>query len=230
MYVKCNNQKESSGKARLISTKQTTREISIDINQEVEKLKIFLETQVDEKGAVFRANQRFYEYLNSEKMKQVAAGLNQLNLLPAEESDNKQQHPMSNEYKKPNFPSTNTTYYVANENANLGYALASADLNFDGLDDLVIGAPVYSEVNKYQNGAVFVILANASTGSVPLKNINLERDADIVIKPPADAIRSRFGHSIAILDINIDGYNDIVISAPSYDLTNINYQVSLTIL
>ena len=120
--------------------------------------------------------------------------------------------------------SSNATYFVSNEYANLGWSLASSDLNRDGSDDLLIGSPVYSELNAYQNGAVFIVLAKNEDG-IPMDNLNLETSADFVIKPPVDVFNSRFGHSIAVLDLNLDGHNDIVIGAPSYDLANLNYQV-----
>lgn len=43
-----------------------------------------------------------------------------------------------------------------------GYALASSDVDGDGLDDLIIGAPMYTELNnvegKYDVGRVYVVL------------------------------------------------------------------------
>lgn len=185
---------------------------------------MFLVTEKNEKGVVFSADENFFYYLRIAKMKEASAALNQLKLLPAEPYEENVQK--EHKYTVPNFPTSNTTYYVTNENANLGYALASADLNNDGLDDLVVGAPVYSELNKYQNGAVFVVFADPKSGSVPLQNLNLDKFANIVIKPPSDSVGGRFGHAVAVLDLNLDGYKDIVISAPSYDLRNINYEVS----
>lgn len=92
---------------------------------------------------------------------------------------------------------------------------------------MIIGAPVYSTFNtNYQNGVVYIVLSK-NGAQLPLHNINLDQNADIVIHPPSDAISSRFGHSITVLDINLDGFEDLVISAPSYDLVNIKYEVLL---
>lgn len=228
MYVKCTDLEKESGKGRQLQLRQRTNErSSIDFNKEIEKLKVFLEVGVDDKGAVFRANKKFYEYLESVKRKEVAASLNELKIMPPVNGYRPTVSKVP-KYTAPYFPTTNTTYYLTNDYANLGVGLASGDLNNDGFDDLVIGAPVYSETNKYQNGAVFVVLADSS-GSVPMMNINLEKNANSVIKPPEDSIRARFGHSVAVLDLNLDGYNDIVVSAPSYDLSNINYAVFINL-
>ncbi|RNA30261.1 phosphatidylinositol-glycan-specific phospholipase D [Brachionus plicatilis] len=106
------------------------------------------------------------------------------------------------------YQEADSTYYVRNDNAQLGWSMATGDLDQDGNDDLVIGAPVFSELNSYQNGAVFAV--TSANKSIPFEELNLEEKASFVIKPPSDAVSSRFGHSVTILDINSDGFNDIV--------------------
>ena len=64
-----------------------------------------------------------------------------------------------------------------------------------------------------------------SKDGFPLENINLEQNADIIINSNSSNKYSRFGHKITVLDINQDGYNDIVVSAPSYNLDSIKYDV-----
>jgi hypothetical protein len=104
-------------------------------------------------------------------------------------------------------------------------SLESSDLNLDGSEDLIMGAPVYSRTNSFQDGAVFVQLAQKTTGKLPFKTINLEEKADLVLSPPQDTVSSRFGHSVTTLDLNRDGFIDLVVSAPSYGLQNLTYQV-----
>ena len=115
------------------------------------------------------------------------------------------------------------------EYANFGYSLASSDLNNDGIDDIVIGAPILSQDTKasYQTGAVYVILSKDQKNRFKNKELNAASDSNIVINPPENIFNARFGHSIVVLDLNQDGFQDIVISAPSYDLMNLNYQVSV---
>jgi hypothetical protein len=117
----------------------------------------------------------------------------------------------------------NTSYYISNENANLGWSLSAGDLNKDESEDLVIGAPVYSYSNSYQDGAVFVVMS-ISSGGLPYVNMNLENSANLIIFPPNNTQKSRFGHQVILLDINQDGFLDYVISAPSYGLEDIKYE------
>ncbi len=76
----------------------------------------------------------------------------------------------------------------------------------------------------YQNWSVFIVL-NANGTGLALDDLNLEQQADFVIRPPKECTRARFGHAIAVLDLNLDGVNDLVIGAPSYNLENIIYEV-----
>lgn len=48
--------------------------------------------------------------------------------------------------------------------AYFGYALTSSDVNGDGLDDLIVGAPLYTIPNKegkYETGRIYVIYKSA---------------------------------------------------------------------
>ena len=44
------------------------------------------------------------------------------------------------------------------------------------------------------------------------------------LMPPPGTISSRFGHAVVVLDLNQDGFNDLIVSAPSFGLQNISYQ------
>ncbi|KAK7864716.1 hypothetical protein R5R35_013608 [Gryllus longicercus] len=87
-----------------------------------------------------------------------------------------------------------------------GYSLCASDMDGDGKDDLVVGAPLYTERNnegKYETGRIYVFYQRG----------DYERNNS------RDGInsRSRFGLSVASLgDINRDGYGDIAVGAP-YD-------------
>jgi hypothetical protein len=125
------------------------------------------------------------------------------------------------EYNEKSELKSNITYSSSNEYANIGWTLIANDINNDSVPDLIIGCPVYSIENSYQNGAVFILL---SKGSLSLNNINLEKEADYTIYPK-DVKSSRFGQSVAVLDLNRDGIKDLVVGAPSYGLNNLTYAV-----
>ncbi|XP_069509319.1 integrin alpha-5 [Ambystoma mexicanum] len=90
-----------------------------------------------------------------------------------------------------------------------GYAVAATDINSDGLDDLLVGAPLFME--KTVDGRV------QEVGRVYF----YQQDYDMGIGPTATMVLTgqeeygRFGSSIAALgDLDQDGYNDVAIGAP----------------
>ncbi|XP_053296656.1 integrin alpha-5 isoform X1 [Pleuronectes platessa] len=89
-----------------------------------------------------------------------------------------------------------------------GYAVAATDINNDGLDDLVVGAPMFmrrgTNGRLEELGKVYVYLQKG-----PLL---LEPSQSNLIGPQAF---SRFGSSLAPLgDLNQDGFNDMAIGCP----------------
>jgi glycosylphosphatidylinositol phospholipase D len=103
------------------------------------------------------------------------------------------------------------------------FNFSKGDLNNDRIDDLIISAPVHSKTNLYQNGAVFVLFSSEThTGS--MNYIDVETMADLIFYPPVNVLNARFGHSVLVFDLNQDGFDDVVISAPSYNLRNISYE------
>ncbi len=96
------------------------------------------------------------------------------------------------------------------ESALFGAAVASAgDLDGDGFDDLVVGAPGYDHPGgAFDVGAVFVF-AGRRTGLAGLG----PADAQALIFGPSS--NSEFGASVdAAGDVNGDGYDDLVVGAP----------------
>ncbi|XP_034089147.1 integrin alpha-5-like [Gymnodraco acuticeps] len=87
-----------------------------------------------------------------------------------------------------------------------GYAVAATDINNDGLDDLIVGAPMFmrrgSDGRLEELGKVYVYLQRAPLMLEPSHLIGQQAF-------------SRFGTSLAPLgDLNQDGFNDMAIGCP----------------
>ncbi|XP_040079364.1 integrin alpha-PS2 [Ixodes scapularis] len=89
-----------------------------------------------------------------------------------------------------------------------GYSVASADINGDGQDDLMVGAPLFTEEGlkdgSYERGRVYVYLQNPATHE-------LERSSML----DGDQAKGRFGMALCSLgDLDHDGYQDFAVGAP----------------
>lgn len=86
-----------------------------------------------------------------------------------------------------------------------GSSLCAVDLNADGLSDLLVGAPMFSEVRDEGQVTVYINRGNA----VMEEQIVLNGD---------NAYNAHFGENLANLgDIDDDGYPDVAIGAPKED-------------
>lgn len=93
-----------------------------------------------------------------------------------------------------------------------GNSLAATDLNGDGKNDLIVGAPMYTDeeqrTTNYEIGRIYIFYQLYANGES-----RLSRKKTIVGRHG----RSRFGFSLTALgDINKDGFNDLAVGAP-YD-------------
>lgn len=85
-----------------------------------------------------------------------------------------------------------------------GSAISAVDVNRDGYKDLVIGAPLYSKTFP-EEGIVYIYIFDI-----------FERmfydNASIILQEPS--YRSHFGQSLLTGDIDLDGYQDVIVGAP----------------
>lgn len=88
-----------------------------------------------------------------------------------------------------------------------GREVTSGDLNGDGFDDLIIGAPAARTPNIGQ-GAVYVFYGPLADGDF------VAEDANVIIT--GEAGNDAFGVSISTGDVNGDGYADLLATAPNH--------------
>lgn len=88
----------------------------------------------------------------------------------------------------------------------LGTAVASGDVNGDGIDDIIMGAP---GDNEFAYGRIYVIFGGAS---IPSSRDFSNANPDLIIGN--NSLGTALGSSVLSTDLNGDGIDDIVIGDP----------------
>ncbi len=94
-----------------------------------------------------------------------------------------------------------------------GIAVAGADINGDGTDDVIVGAP-FADPNGTSSGQTYVVFGSdtlGSSGSFELSSLNGSNGFQLNGKTASHLS----GSALASGDINGDGTGDVIIGAPS---------------
>jgi len=101
----------------------------------------------------------------------------------------------------------NLTVYGESAGGGLGFAAAAGDVNADGVDDILVGAPFAAGAGR-AGGTVYVIFGGGGlAGTVD----TAQGQQDFTINGPAG--NALFGDSLAVADVNGDGTSDIIIGS-----------------
>lgn len=117
---------------------------------------------------------------------------------------------------------TSTVYGVSNRQQGLlalggnpamtGVAVQTGDLNGDGIDDLIIGAPESEGIldQTTRSGWVYVVLGKSKLAA----QLDIKQEYDIAFVGGRDTGHNRFGQAVVVADLNGDSIDDLAIGAP----------------
>ncbi len=112
------------------------------------------------------------------------------------------------------------TLYGDSEGGNFGFSAAAGDVNGDGIDDILVGAPTEADRDGTL-GAVYIVFgAGDLAGTVDTAS----GQQDVTISGPGG--NAFFGDSVAVGDVNGDRRNDIIVGStfandPGRQLANV---------
>ncbi|HSO75666.1 MAG TPA: integrin alpha, partial [Blastocatellia bacterium] len=106
------------------------------------------------------------------------------------------------------------------------HAVAAGDINDDGIDDLIVGAPdtdftPESGGPRQDAGSVYILFGRPSFTSPTIIDTSLIALNQPDIRIFGASAEDHLGFAIAAGDVNGDGIDDLAIGAPGFDLTSV---------
>lgn len=101
----------------------------------------------------------------------------------------------------------------------------AADINGDGFDDIIVGAP-YDYENYQYDGIAFVTFGGSSLSETVVRNLN----GTTGFKLEGNTNYSYLGQSVSAGDVNGDGFDDLIVGAPYAQDNSGNYNGNVYVM